>query len=506
MSLMSRRSLLKGLAAASAFHGVRLMGAGAPSAHRLPRATPERHGVSSAGLLSLVDSLDRLEHVHGLMVLRHGHVLAEGWWTPYDASTPHELYSLSKSFTSTAVGLAVADGKVSVDDPVLKHFPGEAPGDAPANLKVMRVRDLLTMSTGHQAEPPMTPDKMTAGSFLSAPVPFKPGTHFLYNTPATFMQSALVQKVTGKTVHEYLKARLLGPLGIEGSTWDSNVEGVSLGGYGLRLRTEDVARFGQLLLRGGRAPSGRALVPAAWVEAASARQVSNGSNPRSDWEQGYGYQFWRCQHGAYRGDGAFGQFCIVLPSQDMVVAVTAGLGDMQAVLDRVWENVLPAVGRQAARARNALRERLGGLSIKPVQGARTSPRAMAVLGRTFELEPNDAGWQSVRLEERASGGWDLSWVVRGKETRVPCGHGVWAKGDGVLGLSPRGGLGPLGKEPLATSGGWTSDDTFSATVHVCSTPFRALITVRAEGDGVRLEARTPLAFGSPAPVSMRSRG
>ena len=503
---LSRRSLLKGLVAVSACHGARLLGATAASAARLPRATPERHGVSSAGLLALVDALDRLEHVHGLMVLRHGHVLAEGWWAPYDAATPHELYSLSKSFTSTAVGLAVADGKLSVDDPVLRHLQDEAPSDPSSNLKSMRVRDLLTMTTGHQTEPPSAPDKMTARSFLATPVPFKPGTHFLYNTPATFMQSALVQKVTGKTVHEYLKGRLLGPLGIEGSTWDSNVEGVNLGGYGLRLRTEDVARFGQLLLRGGRGPSGKALVPAAWVEAATSRQVSNGSNPRSDWDQGYGFQFWRCRHGAYRGDGAFGQFCIVLPAQDMVVAVTAGLGDMQAVLDRVWENVLPAVGRDGRKARHALRDRLEGLAIKTVQGARTSPKAASVLGRTFKLAPNAAGWESVRLEERAGGGWDLSWVARGRETRLPCGHGRWAKGEGALAVSPRTGPGPLPAEPMATSGGWTSDDTFSATVHVCSTPFRALMTMRAVEAGLRMELRTPLGFGAQVPVQMQSEG
>lgn len=471
----------------------------------LPRATPESQGVSSAGLLSLVEALDRMEHVHGLVVLRHGAVIAEGWWSPYDAGTPHELYSLSKSFTSTAVGLAVAEGKVAVDDPVLRHLGDQAPEAPSANLKAMRVRDLLCMATGHQAEPPVTPDAISARSFLAAPVPFKPGTHFLYNTPATFMQSAIVQKVTGKTVHEYLRPRLLGPLGIEGSTWDANAEGISLGGYGLRLRTEDVARFGQMLLRKGRSPRGKALLPAAWVEAASARQVSNGSNPSSDWEQGYGYQFWRCRHGAYRGDGAFGQFCIVMPSQDMVVAVTSGLGDMQAVLDRVWENVLPAVGGTSPRkVRNALADRLHGLVIKTVPGSRSSVRAASALGRTVRLAPNDAGWESLRLEENAGGGWDMAWMIRGRETRIRCGHGSWTRSQGVLGLSPRGGLGPLGSEPLAASAAWTSDDTFSATIHVCSTPFRAHVSVQCDGHGVRVEARMPLGFGSPAPVRMRS--
>ena len=479
---------------------------GASGANALPRSTPESLGVSSAGLLSLVDALDRMEHVHGLVVMRHGRVMAEGWWSPYDAETPHELYSLSRSFTSTAVGIAVAEGRLGVDDPVLKHLGDQGPVAPTSNLKAMRVRDLLCMATGHQTEPPVSPDALSARSFLAAPVPFKPGTHFLYNTPATFMQSAIVQRVTGKTVHEYLQSRLFAPLGIEGSTWDANAEGISLGGYGLRLRTRDVARFGQMLLQKGRSPRGTSLVPAAWVEAASARQVSNGSNPNSDWEQGYGYQLWRCRHGAYRGDGAFGQFCIVMPSQDMVVAITSGLGDMQAVLDRVWESLLPAVGRSARKVRVALEERLQGLTLKTVSGSRSAAGASGLMGRRYRLAPNEAGWDSVRLDERAGGRWELAWVVGGRETRLACGHGRWLKSEGMLGLSPRGGLGALGQEPLAASAAWTSEDVFSVTVHVCSTPFRANLALRFKDGSLRVEASTPLGFGSTQPVRMRSEG
>jgi CubicO group peptidase (beta-lactamase class C family) len=252
------------------------------------------------------------------------------------------LYSLSKSFTSTAVGLAVAEGKLSVDDEVLKFFPDDAPADPSANLKSMRVSDLLRMNTGHQAEPPRKPDEVWTKVFLAHPVPFKPGTHFLYNTSATYMQSAIVQKVTGQTVLDYLTPRLFEPLGIDGPTWEKSPQGISTGGYGLSVRTEDIAKFGQLYLQKGKW-QGKQLVPEAWIDAATARQTSNGSNPNSDWDQGYGYQFWRCRHGAYRGDGAFGQYCVVLPEQDAVIAITSGLRDMQAVLNLVWDKLLPGL-------------------------------------------------------------------------------------------------------------------------------------------------------------------
>jgi CubicO group peptidase (beta-lactamase class C family) len=308
----------------------------------LPRSTPEAQGVSSAQIRAFIEAADRqVKTMHSFMLVRHGHVVAEAWWRPQTATTPHVLHSLSKSFTSTAVGLAVAEGKLSVDDPVLKHFPEDAPAEPSAKLKAMRVRDLLTMSTGHQTEPKFTPEAPWVKTFLAHPVEHKPGAHFQYNSPATYMQSALVQKVTGQTVLEYLKPRLFEPLGIESPVWGTSPQGVTVGGWGLHIRTEDIAKFGQLYLQKGKW-NGKQLVPAAWVEQATARQVSNGSDPVKDWDQGYGFQFWRCRHGAFRGDGAFGQFCIVLPEQDAVVAITADTRDMQAELNVVWDNLLPA--------------------------------------------------------------------------------------------------------------------------------------------------------------------
>src|SRR5260370_38189727 len=154
----------------------------------------------------------------------------------------------------------------------------------------MRVSDLLRMSTGHQTEPPRPATQSWVKSFLTLPVPFKPGTHFLYNTSATYVLSAIVQKATGKTLLDYLKPRLFEPLGIDKPTWETSPQGISAGGYGLSIRTEDIAKFGQLYLQKGKW-QGKQLVPASWVEAASTRQTATGSNPKSDWDQGYGYQF-----------------------------------------------------------------------------------------------------------------------------------------------------------------------------------------------------------------------
>jgi len=308
----------------------------------LRRSTPETQGVSSAAIREYIETADRkVDSMHSFMLVRHGHVVAEAWWRPESAEKQHILWSLSKSFTSTAVGLAVAEGKLSVDDPVLKYFPDDAPPEPSANLKAMRIRDLLTMTCGHKDEVKLDKKTPWVRAFLAHPVPHKPGTHFRYNTPGTYMLSAIVQKVTGKTVLEYLTPSLFEPLGIRNPKWDASPQGISIGGYGLFVRTEDIAKFGQLYLQKGKW-RGKQLFPASWVDQATSKQVSNGSDPTRDWNQGYGFQFWRCRHGAFRGDGKDGQFCIVLPEQDVVIAITANTRDMQAELNIVWDKLLPA--------------------------------------------------------------------------------------------------------------------------------------------------------------------
>jgi CubicO group peptidase (beta-lactamase class C family) len=455
----------------------------------LPRSSPEAQGVLSSAVLSFVEAADKdIDSMNSFMLLRHGHVLAEGWWSPYHAGAPHSLYSLSKSFTSTAVGLAIAEGKLSLDDEVLKFFPDDAPSDPSNNLKAMRVSDLLRMSTGHQSEPPRTPDQPWTKTFLAHGVPYKPGTHFLYNTSATYMLSAIVQKATGMTVLDYLRPRLFAPLGIEQPTWEASPQGITAGGFGLSIRTEDIARFGQLYLQRGKW-QGKQLVPAAWVEAATARQTSNGSNPKSDWDQGYGYQFWRCRHGAYRGDGAFGQYCVVLPEQDAVIVITSGVKDMQSVLNLVWDKLLPAMRPSSLppndEAGRKLQHTLKGLSLRPQEGSGT---AANVSGKQYVFPANQRKLEAITLAGDGKDG-DVTLVTRlhGVEQRIACGRGAWRKG--------RMAGGPLPLQPAAASGAWTADGTFTAKLCFYETPFIITLRLRFSGKELYFDAESNVGFG-----------
>ncbi len=451
----------------------------------LPRSSPEAQGVSSAALLSFIEEIDKVDTVNSFMLVRHGRVVAEGWWSPYHAEARHSLYSLSKSFTSTAVGLAIAEGKLNLDDQVLKFFPSDAPPEPSNNLKAMRVSDLLRMSTGHQTEPTRTPDEPWTKTFLSCPVPFKPGTHFLYNTSATYMQSAIVQKATGQTVLEYLQSRLFEPLGIERPTWETSPQGISTGGYGLSIRTEDIAKFGQLYLQKGKWHD-KQLVPASWIEAATARQTSNGSNPDSDWDQGYGYQFWRSRNGAYRGDGAFGQYCVVMPEQDAVIAITSGVKDMQAILNLVWEKLLLAMKSSALaphdEAATKLRQKLKGLTVRLPESL-SEPTEISA--KTYVFATNDLKLETISLERDAVDGHEtLVTRVDGVEQRIICGRGRWHEGQVAWGTMPR--------QPAAAASGWMNE-TFTAKICFYETPF--IVTVRLKFSGNELTVNSELNVG-----------
>lgn len=312
----------------------------------LPRSAPEAQGIASSSIRAWVDAaLAGGSELHGVMVVRHAHVIAEGWWAPYRDDAVHLLYSLSKSFTATAVGLAIGEGLLDLDDRIVDLFPDRLPGMVGDNLVALRVRHLLTMAAGHEIDSTstMTMEDDWVAAYLAHPFPLEPGTRFVYDSGTTFLLSAIVQKVAGATVLEYLRPRVLEPLGIDRISWETSPDGVNVGGWGMSTTTEAVAKFGQLYLAHG-VWDGRQLLPRDWVIEATRHHIQQPADfMTAEWQQGYGYQFWRCRHGAYRADGAFGQYCIVLPEQDAVIAITSRSPDMQGLLDTVWDVLLPAM-------------------------------------------------------------------------------------------------------------------------------------------------------------------
>lgn len=409
------------------------------SAQPLPRSTPEAEGVSSKGVMDFLDAIANSNHeMHSIMILRHGKVIAEGWWKPYRPDLKHTLYSLSKSFTSTAVGFAVSEKKLTVNDKVISFFPDKLPATVTPNLADLAIKDLLSMSAGQDPDPTFAVASSDdwVKSFLATPILNDPGSVFLYNSAATYMLSAIVQKVTGQKIIDYLTPRLFKPLGIQGVDWETDPAGINVGGWGLRVKTEDIAKFAQLYLQKGKW-NGKQVLPAAWVEEATTFKVDNAPGMEqirkdsNDWRQGYCYQFWRSRHNSFRGDGAFGQYALILPQEDAVIAITSETPDMQGELNLVWQHLLPAMqANKSALNKNdalALKQRLALLKLRFPPKTDTIFHELVITAKKFLVEPNSKNIETISFSER-SRVITLTVKTRDNTYSFNFGNGKWLEG------------------------------------------------------------------------------
>jgi CubicO group peptidase (beta-lactamase class C family) len=453
--------------------------------HLLPRSTPAASGLSSRSIGRLLDWLEaHSSETHSIMVVRRGHVVAEGWWSPYSADRPHHLYSLTKSFTSVAVGLAIADGLLSLDDRLVDVLPDHVPSEVSEQGRRITVHHLLSMTAGHATDTlldawELEPDDLVKG-FLRIPFASVEGSRHTYDNATTFILARMVERVSGRRLEDLLDERLFVPMGIDHAVWDRVASGVAFGFQGLHLTTEAVAAFGELLRRGG-AWGDRQLVPREYVERATSRQVDvvapEGEAPSS--ARGYGYQFWMSRHGFY-GDGAFSQQCVVYPSLDLVVALTSANVATSEIPDGIWECLQPGVDHSDRPEEDEiLADRLRRLALPPVGGSAAPGRSITARldasvadsalpeGTTVVVAPTDGGWR-VRFESILD---------------VEVGHGEWRESS------------PLGR-PVVATGGW-QDNTFVADLYVITSPHRVRLTVDAD-------AASAVARWSTAPLTKPS--
>jgi hypothetical protein len=370
---------------------------------------------------------------------------------------------------------------------------------------------LLTMSVGQEPDPThiiVPSDSNWVKAFLALPVIHDPGTKFLYNSMATFMLSAIVQKVTGEKVIDYLKPRLFDPLGIEGMDWEVSPRGINTGGWGLRLKTEDMARFGQLLLQKGKW-NGKQIVPAEWIEEASsfkidqAPGVDQAVKDSSDWMQGYCYQFWRCRNNGFRADGAYGQYIIVLPEKDAVIAITAESPDMQDEINLVWNYLLPAITDESLPENNeaytALTQKLQTLAL-PIPAKSSSPLAESISGKTFILEPNDRKLEAITLNFTGEA-CDATLKIDHVEYDLLFGAGEWITGEtskpGPNLISLPGSL-PTSK--IACTYCWKDDQTVELILRYIESPHTEMVICKFNKNKVEVTTHLSIPPGYDLPV------
>ena len=459
-------------------------------------ATPESQGVDSQAILNWIDACEKTfdgvkeGRIHGFVIVRHGKTIAEGSWKPFDTlNETHMLYSHSKSFTSSAVGFLVDEGKIDLDERIVDIFPNELPANPSDNLRQLRVRDLLTMNVGKK-------DHLLRGGgdwareFLSKDFEKKPGTGFRYDSDATYMLAAIVEKRTGRKLMDFLKERMFDKIGISSAWTTTSPQGIACGGWGMNMTTREIARFGQLYLQQGKWGGEYVLTPS-WVALATTRHTWSGwgnigvkaLGEGSDWEQGYGFQFWRCRHGAYRADGASGQLTVVLPECDMVVSINAGLRDMQKELALIWDNLLPGAKDAplvAGEALACLRRRIDALAIPPVAG--TDKGLDAFLGHHKRFKQNSRGIRSFQLFNHTADGIMCQLELPAGRQRLPVGIGEWKHGEIGFDVESYEGLGMyIGRQRTAASCAVDEKGVFHLHIFFTNTPGHINLEIAPDG-------------------------
>lgn len=382
----------------------------------LEQCVPEKQNVDSKAIERMFDYWDKMNtHVHSCAIMRGGKLISLCAWEPYKVDSLHMLNSMSKTFTSIGVMYAMQEGLIDEEDYVISFFP-EVCSEVKIceNMKKMKVKHLLTMTTGHYPDNAdfIINDSDPVKMFLSSDVLLEPGTKYVYNTGATYMISLIISKVTGMSLSEYLVPRLFEPLGIENIFWESDSDGNSYGGFGLNIDILSAAKTGQFLLNRG-SVDGRQLLSPELIDRATSALVSTADMEGqawldelreckewqpSDWDCGYGWQIWRCVYkGAYRADGAFGQYCVIVPEHDLVVAVFSGSECSQYLLKGIWDCLIPGIDCCEANIGDSsvLKKRksefMSGSSVPEEQ------ETDSLFGGVYSVPDNPLGIKSIRL-------------------------------------------------------------------------------------------------------------
>ena len=370
--------------------------------------TPEEAGVSSRAILKFIKRVEEWKvNLHSFMFVRNGKILAEGYYPPFNAETPHRLYSSSKTYVSLAIGKLIGEGKLSLTDRLVDLFPEYIDREQHKWMQECTVEDALKMSV------PMLSDtyydrayKEWAWTFFNRQEALKPaGSIYWYNTSGTFILGVLVEKLTGKTFVEYLRPEF-DKIGVSKDIWCvKSPDGYAWGGSGVISTLRDYAKVGELLMHKGEY-KGEQLLPREYMERATSKQISN--LYENDYSLrstcGYGYQVWITDHG-FSMYGMGTQYVFCFPDKDFMFVCQ---GDTQCNSDRcgdfvymwardVYEELSDAPLQEDKEGYQALQDKLSSLQLATM-GEAHSAFEKEVSGATYELQENGMGWKWFRFD------------------------------------------------------------------------------------------------------------
>lgn len=463
----------------------------------LPRSTPEAQGVKSEAIAEAFQKLqDKGYDVHGLMIMRHGKVIAEHWWAPFAPQYQHAMYSATKTFTGCAVGFAVQEGLLKVSDKVVSFFPELLPENRPQYLDDLTVEHLLTMSCGHAVTRYEGSGAEQIRNFLATPFSSRPGTVFAYDVTCSHVLSHILTRVTGVSTYEYLKPRLLDRLGIEDPVWEMDLDGVNMGNGGTHMRTSDLAKLGQFLLNGG-SWDGSQLLDREWVKAQTTPhifqrpQLSEEENMKDDGGQGYGYQTWMGRHGSYRAIGGCNQLAMVIPEYDLVVASTGFVRD-EAGFNQVFYEMLDGMSDKPLKANRqfSLENALKDYAYPDAYAETGAQHALRGCTRIYRMLQNDMGLTGVSFRFDSEGNCTVTMETASAVHNHKYGLGSWKMGSTDRRLPQQLSYpNPMDATTVQTAGycAWTDEGVLSTTLlSMFNVNSVEIVEYRMEGDSLTM--------------------
>lgn len=428
------------------------------------KSTPEETGIPGKCISSFLRRLQAQEiPMHSFLLLHHDKLITEAYYAPCRADTLHRMFSISKSFTSIAIALLAEEGKLSLSDRIIEHFPDKTPENVHPWIASMTIQDMLMMRTCHASTTyklDMTKDWVE--SFFTTPPTHPAGRLFHYDTSSAHTLCALAERLSGMPMLDYLKKKL-SPLEFsESSYMVTDPFGVSLGGSGLVATSMDLLKFGYLIAHKGNL-DGTQLIPASYIETATSHLTDTCvTAPVLSEGCGYGYQFWRNQKNGYTCYGMGGQLIIFLPDYDLICVTTADTqgigGGNQVIYDALYEEILPHISETSLSAQKEeyeiLQKQLQDLRISPVKGNLSSPLADEISGMHFYAAENPMVFSQLQLTFTPAGG-TLSFTFHGKDYSLPFGMGQLVTS-----------AFPIYNFHCASSGAWLEDHTFYIKVHI----------------------------------------
>lgn len=378
---------------------------------KFPYSTPEKQGIPSAALLHFIEEIER-EHIelHSLIVMRHRHIVAEGYWAPFDSEQPHRLFSAGKAIVSTAILFAIQEQRLSLDDKVVDLLPDSIPEQPSERLQRLNVYHLLTMQTGHASDTfraMLEPGVDRAKAFFEQELVYEPGTHFLYNNGVPDILGIILYRLTGQSVYEYLTPRLFEPLGMRGMKVLKNGPLDEL--PTMAFRSRDFFKLTLFYAEGGKW-EGKQLLDERLIRDAGSYLVPSLQDPEPpyvayDTKFGYGYQIWRNSVGGYRLDGGRGQFGIVIPEMDLVVVINANESDQGIIPVLFWKHVTNRLyarpiheDHEVTRQQQRLQEKLQSLTWYPQSTGADADSAKVDYSGHYRFHESFCGCQNIQLQ------------------------------------------------------------------------------------------------------------